>query len=242
MRALYGSTRLTKDVDFDAEASLSQQSMRAQMPKALMQAARHAGLQGIEVQQTKAGDRSSRWRISGRTAEDVATNWEVEVSRRGIPPVDFVETRAFETPIAYRIPNFNVRVYGSAAMAAGKVAALLSVNRSVPRDVHDLHELIRNQADPVPLWIRRVPREFLERKRPEVMAKIDGIGFPRANAELLPYVAPDVRATINEARWDEIRLEVAEHVDGWLRRAIESAKPATELHRDTDDEIDLAGR
>src|SRR6202167_4783844 len=69
IRALYGSTRLTKDVDFDGEGSLSQQSMQAQMPKALLQAARQAGLNGIDVQQTKAGDRSSRWRIIGRTAE-----------------------------------------------------------------------------------------------------------------------------------------------------------------------------
>lgn len=39
---------------------------------------------------------------------------------------------------AYRIPPFTVRVYGAAAMAGGKVNALLSDNRSVPRDVYDL--------------------------------------------------------------------------------------------------------
>ncbi len=127
-------------------------------------------------------------------------------------------------------------------MAGGKVNALLSLNRSVPRDVYDLHELIHNKADPAPLWISRVPREFLERKRPEVMSKIDRIGFPLANSELLPYVAPDVRSSIDEARWDEIRLDVAEHVDRWLSRAIAHAKPAKELHHDADDEIDFAGR
>jgi hypothetical protein len=37
------------------------------MPKALLQAARQAGLNGVDVQRTKAGDRSSRWRIAGRT-------------------------------------------------------------------------------------------------------------------------------------------------------------------------------
>jgi len=74
------------------------------------------------------------------------------------------------------------------------------------------------------------------------MSKIDRIGFSLANSELLPYIAPDVRADIDEARWDEIRLDVAEHVDSWLRRAIEHAKPEEELHRDADDEIDFAGR
>ncbi len=70
------------------------------------------------------------------------------------------------------------------------------------------------------------------------MSKIDRIGS-LANSELLPYIAPDVRASIDKARWDEIRLDVAEHVDGWFAEAIEHAK---ELHRDADDEIDFAGR
>jgi len=74
------------------------------------------------------------------------------------------------------------------------------------------------------------------------MSKIDRIGFPVANSELLPYVAPDVRASIDEARWDEIRLRVAEHVDSWFANAIERANPAEELHRDADDEIDFSGR
>jgi hypothetical protein len=41
-----------------------------------------------------------------------------------------------------------------------------------------------------------------------------------------------VRAGIYEARWDEIRLDVAEHVDGWLSRAIEHAG-------DIEDRMDL---
>ncbi len=53
MRALYGSTRLTKDVDFDGEDSLSQQSMRAQMPKALLQAARQADSMGLMCNKPK---------------------------------------------------------------------------------------------------------------------------------------------------------------------------------------------
>jgi len=128
------------------------------------------------------------------------------------------------------------------AMAGGKVNALLSLNRSVPRDVYDLHELMRNNADPTPLWISRIPREFLELKRPEVMAKIDGIGFPLANSELLPDIAPDVRESIDETRWDEIRLEVAEQVESWLAHASERARTAAELNRDADAEIDFAGR
>jgi len=241
MRALYGSTRLTRDVDFDCEDNVSQQSMQGHMSKALTQSARLAGMTGTAVDQTKKADRSNRWRITGSTAEGIAVAWDVEVSRRGVPPAEFIETRLFETPLAYRIPAFNVRVYGPAAMAGGKVNALLSPNRSVPRDVYDLFELARHGASPVPLWTQSIPKEILQSKLVALMAKIDGIDFPLANSELLPYVAADIRMGIDAARWDEIRLEVAEHVERWITQAIEHAKPATETEHG-DDEIDLAWR
>lgn len=241
MRALYGSTRLTKDVDFDCEDNVSQPSMQAQMSKALTQAARVAGLTGVDVAQTKKAGRSNRWRIQGATSDGIATTWEVELSRRGVPPAEFIETRVFEVPLAYRIPAFNIRVYGPAAMAGGKVNALLSDNRSVPRDVYDLFELIHNSADPTPLWIQSVPRETLERKHAAVMAKIDRIDFSLANAELLPYIAPSIRETINQARWDEMRLDVGEHVERWITQAAAQARSAQELQRDPD-EADFAGR
>ncbi|MGH8139028.1 MAG: nucleotidyl transferase AbiEii/AbiGii toxin family protein [Steroidobacteraceae bacterium] len=242
MRALYGSTRLTKDVDFDCEDNVSQQSMQSHMSKALTQAARLAGLAGVEVTQTKRGERSARWRVMGTAAGDVKIIWEVEVSRRGVPPPEFIETKPFETPVAYRISPFSVRVYGPAAMAGGKVNALLRENRSVPRDVYDLSELIRHGADPTELWIRRIPRQVLERKRTVIMAKIEIIDFAMSAAELLPYVAPEIRQSIDEPRWDEIRLDVAHHVERWMDSAIARTKTSGNDDHAQNTDIDLAGR
>jgi predicted nucleotidyltransferase component of viral defense system len=242
MRALYGSTRLTKDVDFDCEDNVSRQSMHAHMNKALLQAARLAGLTGTEVAQTKKGERSARWRIIGTAAGDVKIVWEAEVSRRGVPPPEFVETKPFETPVEYRIPPFSVRVYGAAAMAGGKVNALLSDNRSVPRDVYDLSELVRHGADPTELWVRHIPPEVLQRKRAAIMAKIESIDFALAAAELLPYIAPEMRHAIDEDRWDEIRLDVAHHVEHWMDQAVARAQPTSEGDYAPSTDIDLAGR
>jgi hypothetical protein len=75
-------------------------------------------------------------------------------------------------------------------MAGAKVNALISDNRSVPRDVHDLSELIRQGANPTELWVHHIPPEVLSRKRTAIVAKFDGIDFALANAELLPYIAP----------------------------------------------------
>jgi hypothetical protein len=127
-------------------------------------------------------------------------------------------------------------------MAAAKVNTLLSDNRSVPRDVYDLDELIRRGASPVPLWIERLSRENLERKRDAVLPKVTLIDFPLANAELLPYLARDIRATIDEKRWSDTQLEVAEGVGRWFEQAIPKSKPAREMNRDPDTDYDLTGR
>ena len=242
MRALYGSARLTKDIDFDCEDSVSAQSMKVRMPKALEQAARGSGLINIGIIQTKAGERSSKWRLEAHLGGARSMTFDVEVSRRGVPGDAYITTRTVQAPLEYRIPAFVVRVYTPVAMAAAKVNALLSENRSVPRDVYDLHDMVRQGVDPSSLWIAHLPREVLERKRDAVWAKVDGIKFDQAYDELLPYIPPGLRATIDEQRWDSMRAEVAGQVDKWLDAAIAHARPAQEMSRDPRSDADLAGR
>jgi len=242
MRALYGSARLTKDVDFDCDDSISDHSLATRIANALEQAARAAGIVEQKVERTKSGERASRWRLTGRTRDSIAVTWEVELSRRGVPDARFIETRPIQPPYEYTIAPFVARVYSETAMAAGKVNALLNDNRAVPRDVYDLDDLVRRGASPVALWIEHLSRENLERKRDAVLPKVTLIDFPLANAELLPYLARDMRATIDEKRWGDIQLEVADGVGRWFDEAIIKAKPAKEMNRDSDTDYDLAGR
>jgi predicted nucleotidyltransferase component of viral defense system len=242
MRALYASARLTKDIDFDCEDSVSAQSMRTQMPKALEQAARAAGLANIKVTQTKAGARACKWRLDAQLKGARPVTFDVEVSRRGIPGDEYVTTKTVQAPYEYRLSPFVVRVYTAEAMAAAKVNALLSENRNVPRDIYDLHDLVQQQVDPSALWITLLPKEVLQRKRDAVWAKIDGIKFNQAFDELLPYIPPGIRVTIDESRWNIMRAEVAGQVDKWLEAAITEAKPAQEMNRDPKADADLAGR
>jgi len=74
------------------------------------------------------------------------------------------------------------------------------------------------------------------------MAKIELISFAMAAAELLPYIAPEIRQSIDEARWDEIRLDVAHHVEGWMDAAIARAEGSSEDDHVQTADIDLAGR
>jgi predicted nucleotidyltransferase component of viral defense system len=242
MRALYGSARLTKDVDFDCDDSISDRSLATRIASALELAARAAGIVEQKVERTKSGERASRWRLTGRTRDSIAVTWEVELSRRGVPAARFIETRPIQPPYEYTIAPFVARVYSETAMAAGKVDALLNDNRAVPRDVYDLDDLVRRGASPVALWIEHLSRENLERKRHAVLPKVTLIDFPLANAELLPYLARDIRATIDEKRWGDIQVEVADGVGRWFDEAITKAKPAKEMNRDSDTDYDLAGR
>jgi len=242
MRALYGSARLTKDIDFDCADSISDRSLATRIPNALEQAARSAGIVEQKIDRTKSGERASRWRLTGRTRDRVAVTWEVELSRRGVPDARFVETRTIQPPYEYTIAPFVARVYSETAMAAGKVNALLSDNRSVPRDVYDLADLVRRGGSPVPLWIERLSRENLKRKRDAVLPKVALIDFPLANAELLPYLARDIRATIDQKRWGDMQLEVTEGVLRWFEEAIPKSKRAKEMNRDPDTDYDLTGR
>jgi predicted nucleotidyltransferase component of viral defense system len=242
MRALYGSARLTKDVDFDCEESVSDRSMSARITSALEQAARSAGMVEPKVDRPKSGELASRWRLQGRMRDGTRVAWEVELSRRGVPDARYVESRLIQPPYEYVIAPFLVRVYSEAAMAAGKVNALLSERRSVPRDVYDLAELIRRGASPVALWSEQLTRENLERKRNAVLSKVTLIDFPLANAELLPYLGRDVRSSIDESRWGDLQIEVVEGVDRWFGAAIPKARSAKDMNRDPDTDYDLAGR
>jgi predicted nucleotidyltransferase component of viral defense system len=242
MRALYGSARLTKDVDLDCEDSLSDRSLATRIPNALEHAARAAGIVEQKIDRTKSGVRASRWRLIGRTRNGIAVTWDVELSRRGVPDARFIETRTIQSPYEYTIAPFVARVYTETAMAAAKVNALLSDNRNVPRDVYDLADLVRRGASPVPLWIDHLSRENLERKRDLVLPKVALIDFPLANAELLPYIARDIRATIDGKRWGDMQLEVTEGVGRWFEEAIPKSKPAKDMNRDPDTDYDLTRR
>jgi hypothetical protein len=50
------------------------------------------------------------------------------------------------------------------------------------------------------------------------------------------------RQSINESRWDEIRLDVAHQVESWMDAAIARAQLSSENDHAPNTDIDLAGR
>ncbi len=219
MRALFGSLRLTKDIDFERAPSLSNDSLRKTLPRALHSAALAAGLLAPAVAVTKDTRTTLRASLGAtlRQGGD-AIQYEVEVSGRGLPPGAHLVHLNVVPPPAYRVTPFGVNGFDAHAMAAAKVAALHAENRSVPRDVFDLNDLIAQGAAPVAL-LARSGRKWLQAVAGKTFERTGAIGWNRADTELLPYLPPSVRRTLDAAAWDDMCLRVAETVDAWLAKA-----------------------
>ncbi len=63
MRAIFGSMRLTKDIDFDREPSLSLESAKNGLPKTLIRAAAVAGIRRPQAEITKLTATTIRTRL-----------------------------------------------------------------------------------------------------------------------------------------------------------------------------------
>jgi predicted nucleotidyltransferase component of viral defense system len=221
MRALYGSFRLTKDIDFERSESLSMSSLKNNLPKALVRAGLMAGLQGPVISITKSTATTFRVSLAAalkETGEPV--QYEVEISGRGLPPSKNLVRLSISPPIRYRLAQFSVSSYDPHAMAASKVAALHSDQRSVPRDVFDLSDLIEQGANPVSLLIEKADVAWLKKINGTSLDRTIIMGWERANEEVLPYLPKKLRESMTPLDWEQKCLKVASTVDSWIAEAI----------------------
>lgn len=99
MRALHGSVRLTKDIDYDCSPEFPVQTLKKQVGSALKQAGISAGLTSIKVDCTMEEGATCRWRLAGMPLGGTKqVRWDVEVSRRGPPQSEFLVSPTFVAP------------------------------------------------------------------------------------------------------------------------------------------------
>jgi len=222
MRALFGSLRLTKDIDFERDPSLSSAQLKGSVRQALGTAALAATLRAPEIVVTKDTATTLRVVLRAKLLTEEPVRYEVEISGRPLPPSEHLKRINVVPPMTYRMTQFAVNTYDEHAMAAAKTAALHSDSRNVPRDIFDLSDLIAQGANPVDLLARKPVRQ-LQKMAGNTISQVDGIGWARANEELLPYLPLGVRKAFDEDTWDDMRLHVAEKVDAWLAQALAEA-------------------
>jgi len=213
MRIVVGSLRLTKDIAFDCAADISTASVRASVRKALVYGAQSARLLGHQIDELKVTETTVRMRLSGSLA-GTPVKFVVEVSGRRKLPDDCHARITVTPPSRYGIAPFTISAYTHDMLAASKIAAVMSPNRNVPRDVYDLNDLL--SAQPRHLLQQHFDHQALVDWKRACLSKITAITFDQANTELLPYIPPDLRESLNERSWEEMTLNVAEQVERWL--------------------------
>lgn len=103
--------------------------------------------------------------------------------------------------------------------------AVMSASRNVPRDVFDLNDLVA--ANPEPTLAARVSRDALQGIKDRVLDKVCAIAFAMAQQELLPYIPPDQRAALTQARWEEMTLNVAEATRTWVSNSLQHSSASS---------------
>lgn len=221
MRVVVGSMRLTKDVDFDRAAEVSTSTVKASVRKALRRAAQAARLLGAQVDELKVTPTTVRMRLAGTTS-GTPVKFAVEVSGRAAPAEGSYTRVTVTSPARYGIAPFVVTAYTHDMLAATKLAAVMSPNRNVPRDIYDLHDL----AAAVPQqWLGNLfRRDVLLRWADELLSKVCSISFDQARDELLPYLPSDLRASITKTEWESMTLAVASRAGEWLAGALQQAQ------------------
>lgn len=220
MRAVIGSMRLTKDIDFDRAPSLSLNSARNGLLRTLTVAAANAGIRQAEASITKASDTTIRARLAGQSPGGIALRFEVEVSGRGALDAHHQRKETVVPPPSYGMAPFVIETWSADMLAAMKVGAALSPTRNVPRDIHDLFDLLTAGANPSAILAEQ-PASRISALRGTVLSKLAPVSFDMAREELLPYLPPAERAAIDDNRWTDMVLRVADAIEGWVQAALD---------------------
>ena len=220
MRANFGSQRLTKDVDLQAGQSLPQAALRQAMTAAVEDLRSTGLLEAIEFSMPKQTETVQRFKIGGRVAGGQSeVHLTVEVSRRGLPDPALLSRMPLRTMDRMDGGGTMVEVYAPTTMAASKVQALLSPNRTAARDVWDLNVLILMRVESPAKLLSGLGADALDRALVELWPKLELLDFELAREQLIPYLPSKVRETLTPEAWDEMRLRVQEHVEKWLLEA-----------------------
>lgn len=220
MRAAFGGMRLTKDIDFDRDNTISQETLKKNLGRLLVRAASAAAIRDPKAEITKDTRTTVRARLSGTIGKGLDVRFDIEVSGRDTPSPHNMREAIVVAPASYAMAPFPVTTYTTAALAAMKIGAALSAQRNAPRDLYDLRDLVRAGADPVELLSRQEPDQLAEFSS-RALGKLEALSFQQAQQELLPYLPPEERHMLDENTWIDMTLMVAQTIETWCDTALD---------------------
>ncbi|MCP1674505.1 putative nucleotidyltransferase component of viral defense system [Natronocella acetinitrilica] len=217
MHAVLGSERTTKDIDFAHAEGAPPERVRRAVERGISEALSSGLLEDVRVTAPKQTDTTNRWKINGRAAGS-HVQLTIEMKRHPLPEGHIIR-RQYLPPVGAGATPTLVESYDAIAMAAAKTAALLSENRSAPRDLYDLALLVELRVDPPVALLANAGVEALSRMQANLWQKLEGMDYPRFCAEVLDFLPRETAARFDEERFEGMRLAVGEALEGWLGAA-----------------------
>jgi len=210
--ALYGHSRLTRDIDLDFPplSERTAQSLHNQVRKALDLALRGSGVVDFKIHIPGKGEISPKWKVSGRSSEGAPFNLKVEVSRRP-PPPGRVRQVALPGVAAFGFGPFYVDLYDEPVLAALKLAALLASDRCAPRDVYDLDLLLPAHLPGSELlsWSLEAARIAPLEASQALQNKLEAMPWSMFETQVLPSVDPLIASRFDAASWAAMKTRIA---------------------------------
>jgi len=212
LAALFGNSRLTRDIDLDFPplSERTAESLHNQIRRALDLALRGSGVVDCKIHVPGKGEISPKWKVSGRSSEGAPFNLKVEVSRRP-PPPGRVRQVALPGVAAFGFATFYVDLYEEPVLAAMKLAALLSPDRCAPRDVYDLDLLLPAHLPGFALlnWALKVARIAPPEASQALQNKLEAMPWSLFETQILPSIDPLIAARYNAESWAAMKTRVA---------------------------------
>ena len=221
VRALFGTQRLTKDVDLDfTNPKRTAESLHKTVNRAIEAAARGLPVRDMQISTPSKSERTSRWNVNFRDQDGAPFHVEIEISRDpGRAPPGGIKQQPFAPEAAKGIARFWVDIYEPSTLIATKLAALLG--RGTPRDLYDLDLLMAASPPPAPEQIQwAINRADLKGAEPLSVLehRLSALTWNRYTSELRDALPPHIAERIDETEWRALIQRVGDYAKSQIRR------------------------
>ena len=217
IRTELDGVRMTEDVDFDRAAGVSLEATANAIRQGLKQACIVCGVHDAQLTESKKTAATLRIKLHGTLPEGGVISFKAEASGRHAAFADRFKTIVPVTsPVSYRVAPMSMSVYPLNVLLATKIAALMSPERNVPRDVYDIKRMLDVGVTPEGLD-DLVSKTQLRAFADEVWAKVGGIHYNAFQTELLPFIGKATADEVTEAVWSAWCADVAAAIEGICR-------------------------
>lgn len=215
IRLFFGSVRYSEDMDLDASGvaveALKDAVMMILRMSSFAESLRPFGIKAIvppDMAKAKQTDTTQRFKVHLLTASNEDLFTKVEFSRRGLAGKVKVESVPDSVLRPYKLAPLLVPHYDAVSAIAQKVSALGSRVALQARDIFDLFVLHSQIAD---LSGFVISSDILKKARERVFEA----DFEFFRDSVVEYLSPEDKGSYgNAAAWEEVKLTVAEFLEG----------------------------